>query len=181
MRKLIITAAAIAALVVPTAAMASVDVTDGAGFVGKGDVLTALKWNNHDFDKYADGLTFSSGTVTKVYNNSWICQDGTSYNQPRTQVLAQTLKATPVMSSNAKQITGWDLTNVGSTKALSDTGIPAVCPGSRLDIFASYFSPAGLAVNTLASTTVAPGVLQVTGNGATKDLPNTPVEVASTV
>jgi hypothetical protein len=128
-----------------------------------------------DFDKYADDLTFSSGTVTKVYNNSWICQDGTSYNQPRTQVLAQTLKATPVMSSNDKQITGWDLTN-GSTKALSDTGIPAVCPGSHVDIPASYFSPAGLAVNTLASTTATPGVLQVTGNGVTKDLPNTPLE-----
>jgi hypothetical protein len=29
-------------------------------------------------------------------------------------VLAQTLQATPVMSSNGKQITGWDVTNVGS-------------------------------------------------------------------
>jgi hypothetical protein len=119
--------------------------------------------------------SFSSGTVTKVYNNSWICQDGSTYNQPRTQVLAQTLHPTSVMSSNGKQITGWDLTNVGSTKVLSDTGIPAQCPGSRLDILGSYFSPAGLAYNTLASTTATPGVLQVTGNGVTKDLPNTPV------
>src|SRR4029453_649996 len=60
------------------------------------------------------------GTITKVYNNSWICQDGTSYNQPRIQVLAQTLQATPVKISNGKQITGWNLTGVGSTKALSD-------------------------------------------------------------
>ena len=162
-------------------ASASVNVTDGVGHVDKGDVQSALKWNNGDFDNYAAGLTFSSGTVTKVYNNSWICQDGSSYNQPRTQVLAQTLQATPVMSSNGKQITGWDLANVGSTKVLSDTGIPAQCPGSRVDIRGSYFSATGLAYNTLASTTVAPGVLQVTGNGVTADLPNTPVEVAPTV
>ena len=86
-------------------------------------------------------------------------------------MLAQTLQATPVKSSNGKQITGWDLTNAGSTTVLSDTGIPAVCPASHLDILASWFSSAGLAINTLASTTVTPGGLQ--GNGV--DLPNTPV------
>ena len=123
----------------------------------------------------ATTITFTSGTVTKVYNNSWIRQDGSSYNQPRTQVLAQVLTATPVMSSNGKQITGWDLTSNGSTKVISDTGIPAV--PKDIDYVASYFSPAGLAVNTLASTTVTPGDLQVTGNGVTKDLPNSPVEV----
>lgn len=174
----IVALAALALFATAAAATASVTVdANGVGHVDKGDVQTALKWNNHDFDNYAAGLTFSSGTVTKVYNNSWICQDGTTYNQPRTQVLAQTLGATAVKSSNGKQITGWDLTNVGSTKVLSDTGVPAECPGSRLDIFASYFSPAGLAVNTPASTTVTPGVLQVTGNGVTADLPNTPVDV----
>ena len=174
----IVALAAIALFATAAAASASVAVdANGTGHVDKGDVQTALKWSNHDFDDYAAGLTFSSGTVTKVYNNSWICQDGTSYNQPRTQVLAQTLQATPVTSSNGKQITGWNLNGGDSTKALvlSDTGIPAQCPGSRLDILASYFSPAGLAVNTLASTTTTPGVLQVTGNGVTKDLPNTPV------
>ena len=173
----IITLSAIALLATAAVASASVNVTDGVGHVDKGDVQSALKWNNGDFDKYAAGLTFSTGTVTKVYNNSWICQDGSSYNQPRTQVLG-TLKATPVMSSNGKQITGWDLAGADSTKALSDTGIPAV--PTNIDYLASYFSPAGLAVNTLASTTVAPGVLQVTGNGVTADLPNTPVEVAPT-
>ena len=175
MRKLIIFAAAISALAIPTAAIASVSFDGATGFVGKGDVQTALKWNNADFDKYAADLTFSSGTVTKVYNNSWICQDGTSYNQPRTQVLATLKKAIPVMSSNGKQITGWDIKGWDPTRALSDTGIPAQCPGSRVDFLQSYFSPAGLAYNTLASTTVTPGVLQVTGNGETKDLPNTPV------
>ena len=171
MKKYIVAIAALVALAVPTAALATVSVNDGVGHVDKGDVQSALKWNNGDFDKYAAGLTFST-TVTKVYNNSWKCQDGTEYNQPRTQVLAPTLEKTPVMSSNGKQITGWELTNVGSTKVLSDTGVPAQCPGSRLDFFGSYFSSAGLAYNTLASTT--PGVLQVTGNEMTKDLPNTP-------
>ena len=88
MRKFIIGAVALVALAVPTAAIAGVAVdASGTGHVDKGDVQSALKWNNGDFDKYAGGLTFSSGTVTKVYNNSWICQDGSTYNQPRTQVL----------------------------------------------------------------------------------------------
>ena len=175
MKKYIVAIAALVALAVPTAALASVAVdANGNGYVGKGDVQSAFKWNNADFDQFAAGLTFSTGTVTTVYNNSWICLDGSTYNQPRTQVLAQTLQATPVKSSNGKQITGWDLTNVGSTKVLSDTGVPAVCPGSYVNILASYFSPAGLAVNTPASTTITPGVLQVTGNGVTKELPNTP-------
>jgi hypothetical protein len=174
--KFIVVAGALAALAVPSVASANVAVENGVGHVDKSDVQTALKWNNSDFDKYADGLTFSSGTVTKVYNNSWICQDGSTYNQPRTQVLAQTPKTTAVMSSNGKQITGWDLTDVGSTKVLSDTGIPAQCPGSRVDFLASLSSPASLAYNTLASTTDTPGGLQVTGNGVTKDLPNTPLE-----
>jgi hypothetical protein len=91
-------------------------------------------------------------------------------------VLTQTLEATAVLSSNGKQITGWDLTpHVNPTKALSDTGVPALCPGSYVDFVASFFSPAGLAVNTLASTTVTPGGLQVNG----VDLPNTPVVVPS--
>ena len=174
--KLILVAGALAALAVPSVAGANVAVENGVGHVDKGDVQTALKWNNGDFDKNVGSLVFSSGTVTKVYNNSWICQDGSTYNQPRTQVLAQTPKATPVMSGNGKQITGWDLTDAGSTKVLSDTGIPAQCPGSRVDILASYYSPAGLAYNTLASTTATPSVLQVTGNGVTKDLPNTPLD-----
>ena len=174
----IIALAAIALFATAAVASAAVAVdAAGNGHVDKGDVQSALKWNNGDFDKYVGGLTFSiPGTVTKVYNNSWICQDGTSYNQPRIQVLTQTVKATAVKSSNGKQITGWDL--VGSPTVLSDTGIPAQCTGSRLDIFGSYFSPAGLAYNTLASTTDTLGGLQVTGNGVTVDLSNTPVVVS---
>jgi len=172
----IVALAAIALFATAAVASASVSVTDGVGHVEKGDVQSALKWNNGDFDKNVGNLTFSTGTVSMVYNNSWICQNGTTYNQPRTQMLAQTLQATPVMSSNGKQITGWDLHGpvASPSKVLSDTGVPAVCPGSYVDIVASFFSPAGLAVNTLASTTVTPGVLQVTGNGVTADLPNAP-------
>jgi hypothetical protein len=177
MRKIIIAVASLLALAIPAAGIAGVSFADGVGHVDKGDVQSALKWNNGDFDKNVGNLTFFAGTVTKVYNNSWICQDGTSYNQPRTQVLTQTLNANPVMSSNGKQITGWDLdsTVASPSKVLSDTGIPALCPGSHVDILASYFSPAGLAVNTPASTTVAPGGLQVTFGGVTVALPNTPV------
>src|SRR6478672_9729447 len=46
MRKLIIIAASLAALAIPTAAMATVAVENGTGFVGKGDVQTALGYKN---------------------------------------------------------------------------------------------------------------------------------------
>ena len=47
MRRLIIIAASVAALAIPTAAMASVAVdASGTGFVGKGDVQTALGYGN---------------------------------------------------------------------------------------------------------------------------------------
>jgi len=51
MRKLIILAASIAALAIPAAGIASVAVdANGVGFVGKGDVQTALGYkNNNDF------------------------------------------------------------------------------------------------------------------------------------
>ena len=47
MTKYIVAIAALVALAVPTAAMASVAVdANGVGFVGKGDVQSALGWND---------------------------------------------------------------------------------------------------------------------------------------
>ena len=178
--KVAVAAAATLTAVVATASAASATVTveNGVGHVDKGDVQTALKWNNGDFDKGVGSLTFTR-TMTRTTDNLWSCTNGVGEQHAyRVTVMNQPLNKTALLSSNGKQITGWDLTGAASAPntVLSDTGVPAVCPGSHIDIAASFFSPAGLAVNTLASTTVAPGVLQVTGNGVTKDLPNTPVD-----
>jgi hypothetical protein len=67
----IVALAAIALFATAAVASATVNVTDGVGHVDKGDVQSALKWNNGDFDKNVGSLVFSAGTVTKVYNNSW--------------------------------------------------------------------------------------------------------------
>jgi hypothetical protein len=71
MRKIIIAVASLLALAIPAAGIAGVSFADGVGHVDKGDVQSALKWNNGDFDKNVGSLVFSAGTVTKVYNNSW--------------------------------------------------------------------------------------------------------------
>ena len=74
MRKFIIAGMAVAMLAVPSVASASVNVNDGVGTVAKGDVQTALKWNNGDFDKSAASISFTGG-VTRVTDNYWGCTD----------------------------------------------------------------------------------------------------------
>ena len=50
------------ALAIPTAGIASVAVdANGVGYVGKGDVQSALGWNNGDFDKNVASLKFTAG------------------------------------------------------------------------------------------------------------------------
>ena len=60
MRKFIILASSLLALAIPAAGIASVAVENGVGYVGKGDVQTALGWNNAAFDKGAGSLKFTA-------------------------------------------------------------------------------------------------------------------------
>src|SRR6476661_5999560 len=112
MRKLIIIAASIAALAIPAAALANVAVDNGVGFVGKGDVQTALGWNNAAFDKGVASLKFtvSGEKVIADYKMSCYGSDAIGHriiSQPGTI----TVTATPVLNAgNGKQITGFDLT-----------------------------------------------------------------------
>jgi hypothetical protein len=164
MRKFIIVAASIAALAVPTAAMASVAVDNGVGFVGKGDVQYALKWNNSDFDKNVDNLKFTAGTQSMSNQTRWQCGGG-EQSRTSTVVQSRTVKATPVLSSNGKQITGWNLTGFGFQYVSGGySGAPYVgyCPaGESFDGF----------LPNVFTTDVTDGGLKVNGI----DLPNTPV------
>jgi hypothetical protein len=164
MRKLIIIAASLAALAIPAAALGAVAVdANGNGYVAKGDVQTALKWNDADFDKNAAKLEFTAGTRSDSNQTRWQCSGG-EQSRTSTVVQSRTVKATAVLSSNGKQITGWDLT--GGLQYLSGgySGAPYVgyCPAGE------WFG--GFLPNVF-TTDVTDGGLKVNGI----DLPNTPV------
>ena len=173
MRKLVIIAASFAALAISATAMASVAVDNGVGFVGKGDVQTALGWNNAAFDKGVDSLKFTAGAEKVIADYKMSCFNGSTGaideavgHRIISQPGAATVTATQVLNSNGKQITGFnltgnanDFTNVGN-RVLRDTGCPE---GSVL--FMNTGGP------TQPNTVSITGGLRVNG----VDLPNTPV------
>src|SRR6478609_985285 len=119
----IVALAALAALATAAVPSASVGVNDqGVGFVGTGDVQSALKWNNAAFDKGASTLKFTASAekVIADYKMSCYGSDAIGHriiSQPGTT----TVTATPVLNSgNGKQITGFDLT--GQTSGFTATG-----------------------------------------------------------
>jgi hypothetical protein len=161
----IITLSAIALLATAAVASASVNVTDGVGHVDKGDVQSALKWNNGDFDKNVANLKFTAGTQVMGNQTRWQCSGG---EQSQTSLVTQkrTLKVTTLYSANGKQITGWDLTGFGYEYVSGQrVGAPYVgyCPAGE--------SFGGFLPNVF-TTDVTDGGLKVNGI----DLPNTPVE-----
>src|SRR6476646_5359037 len=100
----IVTLAAFALLATAAVASASVAVDNGVGFVGKGDVQTALGWNNAAFDKGAKSLTFTAGAekVIADYKMSCFGSDAIGHriiSQPGTS----SIEFTPVLNSNGKQ------------------------------------------------------------------------------
>jgi hypothetical protein len=165
MKKYIVAIAALVALAVPTAALASVAVdANGNGYVGKGDVQSALKWNNGDFDKNVANLKFTAGTQSMSNQTRWQCSGG-ERSRTSTVVQSRTVKATPVLSANGKQITGWDLTGFGFQYVSGGySGAPYV-----------GYCPAGESFNgflpNVFTTDVTDGGLTVNGI----ELPNTPV------
>ena len=165
MRKLIIIAASIAALAVPATAFASVSVdANGNGDVGKGDVQSALKWNNADFDNKVAKLKFTAGTQSMSNQTRWQCSGG-EQSRTSTVVQSRTVQTTQVLSSNGKQITGWNLTGFGFQYVSGGySGAPYVgyCPAGE--------SFGGFLPNVF-TTDVTDGGLKVNGI----DLPNAPV------
>jgi hypothetical protein len=164
MKKIILGVIAVAMLAIPTAAIASVAVDNGVGTVGKGDVQSALGWNNHDFDKNVASLKFTAGTQVMGNQTRWQCSGG---EQSQTSLVTQnrTLKVTTLYNANGKQITGWDLTGFGYEYVSGKrVGAPYVgyCPAGE--------SFGGFLPNVF-TTDVTDGGLKVNGI----ELPNTPV------
>lgn len=170
MRKLIILAISVIALAIPAAGIGSVTVDNGVGYVGKGDVQSAVKWNNADFDKKVASLKFTAGTQSLSNQTRWQCGGG-EQSRTSTVVQSRTVNVTPVLSSNGKQITGWNLTGFsGSGDYVSGgySGAPYVgyCPagesfgGFLPNVFTTDVTDGGLKVNGIDLPN-APAVLPV--------------------
>jgi hypothetical protein len=162
----IVVLAIVAVLATAAVASASVAFDNGVGFVGKGDVQTALKWNNADFDNDVKSLKFTAGTQLMGNQTRWQCSGG---EQSQTSLVTQqrTPRVTTLYNANGKQITGWNLTGFNYEYV----------SGKRVGAPYVGFCPAGEAFGgflpNVFTTDVTDGGLKVNG----VDLPNTPVVV----
>jgi len=181
MRKLIILAASIAALAIPAAGIASVAVdANGVGFVGKGDVQTALGYHNDAAIQQAvkDGkIKFIGGgyTLTTDKDTSWTCSDGSTQHHHfwTTTIAPGTVNAVARVNGQGKFTNGWDINGI-TTGTPTTTGV-----GSDGNRFPSYACPAGsyftgLNVNQTHEYLPVEG-LSVTNGVTTVGLPNTPI------
>src|SRR4249919_3769533 len=147
MRKIIFGLAATAAIAVPlvmssTSASAAVSVDNGIGTVGKGDVQSALGWNNSAFDKGVGSLKFATSAerVTVDYPMSCFNLNTGAITSGGHRLFVQsgtaTVEATPVLNSNGKQITGFNLTgkSTGFTQ-IGSTVIREVTCGADTVLF----------------------------------------------
>lgn len=182
MRKFILALMAVAMLAIPSVASANVSVENGVGHVDKGDVQTALKWNNADFDNGT--VTFTAG-ATKTYDNLLTCGANAGdkaglVEHVKTIITNGTgnITATQIKSSNGKQITGWNLTP-GSASVTGSNDLMAVMQRSFTlclpDKPLSEMTPAEMSRQarwTIDNTgTITLDGLMVNGT----PLPNTPV------
>lgn len=137
MRKILLGLAAtigiLATLGLTAPANAVVAVNDGVGHVDKGDVQKALKWNNPTFDQNVvvggKDVTFT-GSYTATYDNVLTCganAGGKVVHVPVTTTSTDAvLKATQVLSSNNRQVTGWNLTGLNGTAPAAANDLNAV-------------------------------------------------------
>jgi len=181
MRKLIIIAASLAALAIPTAAMASVAVdSNGNGFVGKGDVQTALGYANDGAFQAANpaSATFTINGDRTEFSVDVVCQkaDGTSrvltVQKGYLGLNEVVIKSEPKMSNG--KVTGYNLK--GSVTEYADhinTVNPTLACGAD-ETWAGYAdtTPNGKWRWTPVQGT---GILQVAIGNKTAALPNTPV------
>ena len=175
----IVALAAIALFATTAVASASVSVTDGVGFVGKGDVQTALGYANDAAIQQAvkDGrITFIGGgyTLTTDKDTSWTCSDGSTQHHHfyTTTVAPGTVDAVARVNGQGKFTNGWDINGI-------TTGIPTTTGvGSDGNRFPSYACPAGSFFTGMhvdqSHEYVPVEELSVTNGTKTVALPNTP-------
>ena len=180
--------AAIGVIGTAGAASATVDVTNGTGYVGKGDVQTALGYgsgNDAALQKdFADGeIVFTQQSAIRSTVAHGVQYAPLVDGKPdMTQVhvvdeinLGHAAYTTTSITATAKgspgKVTGWNLTP-GTTETVNSTinymRIYTHLPG---ETFVGYVDED----TALTSHTTSPGGLMVSNNDKTVALPNTPV------
>jgi hypothetical protein len=152
-------AVAIAATIVLTVgALAAVDVDfeTGEGFVGKGDVQTALGWNNPTLQRDADDLRFR---INSVQETTWLCyhtENPNAADQERsTEVSIQGVLSHTERLRN--QITGFGIDGFDGDPIIdTDGGAVNSCP-----------NPNRAYLEGSTETGDPSGGLQVSGDGGT--------------
>ena len=151
MRKFIITAASLLALAVPAAGLASVAVdANGVGFVGKGDVQTALNLKNdaamQDLFK-KDGIKFTASVDRVIADYEMSCgpaNTGVTMHRIITQPATMVVEAKANTNNAGKLTTGWDLTGKLTGEVLSvgnATMTETLLPGRLLPLDARQHHP----------------------------------------
>lgn len=126
MKRIALVSALLGTVVLAFAGIASAYTVNGDGslYVGKGEVQSAMKWNNADFDKNAGSVKFA-GTGTEVDGNTYTYNCGGNSWSANTKIAwttSGTVDAKQVLSSNGKQITGWNV----SASELAKSGLVSV-------------------------------------------------------
>jgi hypothetical protein len=184
MKKYIVTIGALVALAVPTAALASVNVdANGVGFVGKGDVQTALGYQNDAaFQADAKNITFSYGSDVTQMIADIKCSAlnimgpddpfDTAHNVVGSTVTPHGADVT-ALTNGAGKVTGYTATGItsGTPTTTSTFSNWSTCPEG--EHFMGWLNGPANAFHW--ETTPGSSILQVSGNGKTVALPNTPV------
>jgi hypothetical protein len=172
--------AVVAALATASVASASVAVDNGFGSVSKGDVQSALGWNNAAFDANSNNVVFSV-KVTSVSRMVFSCA-GQDFVMESTQTGTKKVnKSYTYNNAKQTQITGWNLSGAyGATiwGPVSTTGADAqqqwnaceVATNGNVNYGDIDWSKWG------STTTTIPNSLMVSdGINPAVALPNTPV------
>ena len=152
---ILVALAAMVLAAVPAFAAVTFDPNTGIGFAGKGDVQTALGWNNQQLQQNADQVQFQAINVSE---QTWEC---TNPNNEHIQQRLDTTTQQQVVDSTARvknQVTGFNLNGyTGEPTIISQAGPPLnSCPSGW-----TLTQPAGNPV-------VVSSTLQVSGdNGST--------------
>ena len=159
MFSLIMTAFLLFGMATGVSAAVTLDSETGTGFVGKGDVQTALGLNNAGLQAVAENLVFTYNTVDSyVVTVEWITGEGTKGEQAHivTHDIVWTLSGEVLYDAKKKnQFVGFNLNGFGSKTTAGDVpAIGDVYPGNSDHIVTSVelvsSSTGGLYVNGVA-------------------------------
>jgi hypothetical protein len=158
--------------------MASVAVDNGVGSVSKGDVQTALGWNNAAFDANSGKVTFSV-KLTQVSRMVYSCA-GQDFVMEMTQTGTKTVnKGYTYNNDKQTQITGWNLTGVSGAATwgpVSVTGADAQQQWNACEVATNgYVNYGDVDWSKWGSTTTTTGLMVSDGVNPAVALPNTPV------